>query len=815
MQQPVKPTYEFGPFRLDPEKRVLLKNGKPVALTQKTFAVLLLLVESHGQIVAKNAAMDHVWADTFVEESNLAVYIHTIRKVLGEGPYIVTIPGRGYQFVASVRVIGDEGSELMLEEHTRSHVVIEQQEELTLDASATEVAFVQPFPVDVRQRRRSRTRLSLILVVAVAQVALLTGYSLWWLFAGHPTPKSQDWRGSLKFVRIVDTKSDRNESMNGGRLSPDASLIVFSANSPSGDGLNLWIRQINGGQPMQVTRGAWHDVAPVWSPNQQQIAFISDRNNQLGIWSVPFLGGTEPVPLKVLEPTAGALRGGDGVQYWSASNRLYYSWNGNFYRLDLASKEVTQITQFDAAVPARREFCISPDEAWVAYVEKQGKQFDLWRVPVQGGTPIQLTNDPLFEQRPLWHPLGDRIIYTARLDGRFRIYQVYLDGRLPEFITFTEDESYIWDISADGSKLLYYGLRDAFDLGSVDLETSGEQQLTSEIGMEFGPQVAPNGSAIVYQALQGQYIVWEPKKSTLLIDSVPSSGRPTPLASNAFEPQWSPDGRKIAFLREANGLNNLFVTSSAGGEELQVTSAGVNFGGYTVDLPINRFCLQDYGWSPDSHKIAYCSKQAGVSNLWIVSVDGSEPTQLSHNFDPKIQFNSPIWLPDGQHIAYITMTSESQGQFRWGLRLANAETDELLFETPDVLRLLGWRASGNEIVIATTENRGMNPALLTDVTVARLLVAGHQRQEVAHIPATYLCSFQLSSDGRNISYVSSLDGRDDIRVLPIEGGEAKKITSNTDPKSYYSGLAWSPNGRRIFFSKQACWSLITMIDNLR
>jgi DNA-binding winged helix-turn-helix (wHTH) protein len=102
-----KPFYEFGPFRIDPGRRLLLREGQPVALTPKAFDMLLALIENHGRVLEKDELMRLVWADTIVEESNLSQNVFTLRKALGEGPhehrYIATAPRRGYQFVAEVR----------------------------------------------------------------------------------------------------------------------------------------------------------------------------------------------------------------------------------------------------------------------------------------------------------------------------------------------------------------------------------------------------------------------------------------------------------------------------------------------------------------------------------------------------------------------------------------------------------------------------------------------------------------------------------------------------------------------------------------
>ena len=63
--------YEFGPFRVDAEKELLLRAGQPVALTPKSFQILLTLVRRSGQLVTKDEIMKAVWPDTFVEETNL------------------------------------------------------------------------------------------------------------------------------------------------------------------------------------------------------------------------------------------------------------------------------------------------------------------------------------------------------------------------------------------------------------------------------------------------------------------------------------------------------------------------------------------------------------------------------------------------------------------------------------------------------------------------------------------------------------------------------------------------------------------------
>lgn len=98
--------YDFGEFRLDASKRLLIRNGETIPLTPKVFDTLLYLVEHHGAVLDKNDLMAAIWPHTVVEENNLNQTISALRRVFGESPgenrYIATVPGRGYSFVADV-----------------------------------------------------------------------------------------------------------------------------------------------------------------------------------------------------------------------------------------------------------------------------------------------------------------------------------------------------------------------------------------------------------------------------------------------------------------------------------------------------------------------------------------------------------------------------------------------------------------------------------------------------------------------------------------------------------------------------------------
>src|SRR5215813_5439586 len=99
--------YEFGAFQLDSVKRLLRRmDGTAVPLAPRVFDTLLYMVEHRDSVMEKERIMEAVWPDSVVEENNLAQAIWKLRQVFGETPgshnYIVTVPGRGYRFVAEV-----------------------------------------------------------------------------------------------------------------------------------------------------------------------------------------------------------------------------------------------------------------------------------------------------------------------------------------------------------------------------------------------------------------------------------------------------------------------------------------------------------------------------------------------------------------------------------------------------------------------------------------------------------------------------------------------------------------------------------------
>jgi DNA-binding winged helix-turn-helix (wHTH) protein/TolB-like protein/tetratricopeptide (TPR) repeat protein len=168
--------YEFGDFQLDTAKRLLRQlDGTTVPLTPRVFETLLYMVEHHGIVLDKERLMEAVWPDSIVEENNLSQNISTLRRIFGETPgshsYIVTVPGRGYRFVAEVREQTDNGS---------ATVQAEQATTPTPPENRTEMATAKG-----RQRLRDKTGRALALaalgVILLAAAVISSRATVHWL----------------------------------------------------------------------------------------------------------------------------------------------------------------------------------------------------------------------------------------------------------------------------------------------------------------------------------------------------------------------------------------------------------------------------------------------------------------------------------------------------------------------------------------------------------------------------------------------------------------------------------------------------------
>lgn len=186
--------YEFADFRFDAEKRVLWRSGEIVSLTPKSAEVLLLLVESGGNLLERDELLQKVWQDTFVEEGNLNNAISTLRKTLGGNGIIQTVPRRGYRFTSDVREVFDKNGEtdFVIEKLTLSQTLIEEREEVE-----NEKLVAPPKPEFSR----------FYIFATFAGLLSLLALGSFWLFRGDSPAGKTSGFSQIKSIAVLPLKS--------------------------------------------------------------------------------------------------------------------------------------------------------------------------------------------------------------------------------------------------------------------------------------------------------------------------------------------------------------------------------------------------------------------------------------------------------------------------------------------------------------------------------------------------------------------------------------------------------------------------------
>jgi DNA-binding winged helix-turn-helix (wHTH) protein/tetratricopeptide (TPR) repeat protein len=233
---PLSPAlYSFGPFFLDSAERIFSKDGVPLQISPRAFDTLLLLVVRAPHLISKSALMNAVWAESFVEEANLAVVISVLRKALGddgqERKYIQTVPKLGYRFIAEVR--RHDGSNGFSEPKVAGHSELDTEARIPESVASADVP---PPPAASGMAWLKNRNSKIVLLAAFVLVPMLAAAIT---FRVHHAPVK------LQSIRSVAVLPFRSEGTNGtkpylgvgvansiiNRLSSSDKLLVPTANT--------------------------------------------------------------------------------------------------------------------------------------------------------------------------------------------------------------------------------------------------------------------------------------------------------------------------------------------------------------------------------------------------------------------------------------------------------------------------------------------------------------------------------------------------------------------------------------------------------
>jgi Tol biopolymer transport system component len=279
-------------------------------------------------------------------------------------------------------------------------------------------------------------------------------------------------------------------------------------------------------------------------------------------------------------------------------------------------------------------------------------------------------------------------------------------------------------------------------------------------------------------------------------------------------PQWSPDGSTIALLKQIGRDFNLFSVNSNGGGEKQVTTAGVEYAGFSP-LPYNLAQSAVYSWSPDSTRVGYIANRNGQFGVWVINVSDGAETLLTAATDGSF-FYCPIFSPDGRQLAfsYRKKDRDESGKLVRGLMSIDLATNEpkLILETTKVIRLIGWNADSSSFVVAEASQD--NVGLPAETNLIRVSLAGGAETRIVNLKNAYFYNIFLSEDKKQIAFAARAQNMDNIWIVPLVGGTSRRVTDNSDSGHYYSRLAWLRDGNSIVFGEQTRYSLLSKMTDI-
>lgn len=231
MDNPLKKQglYEFGEFRLDSIEKRLTRNGETIRIQPKAFDLLSLLVQNQGHLKTKDEILREVWSDTVVEENNLSINIHALRKLLGDaGKSIETVPRRGYRFKGEVREINI--GNFAVEQNISNITVRQTATPTVIDGTSVinqqTVVFTEDAASQVADKLHQRIRRhNLRLIGAVLLALSLAGIAYYFLrpnrrTTGVPFPSNVVLDSQVRTIAVLPfknlTKERRDDALSIG-----------------------------------------------------------------------------------------------------------------------------------------------------------------------------------------------------------------------------------------------------------------------------------------------------------------------------------------------------------------------------------------------------------------------------------------------------------------------------------------------------------------------------------------------------------------------------------------------------------------------
>lgn len=736
MHKQSKPGYEFGSFHLDVEQRLLLREGRVVLLAPKVFDTLLVLIANSGRVVGKEELMQALWPDTYVEESNLTQNISQIRRALGDGEYIETIPKRGYRFVAEVQAAAlDEQAQATMASARASEISAVTGREFlkgsVAEAPASMAGREEAPPVDeINQRPLEPKRVLTSVILLFVSLAVLA----FALFAAYRRSNNQ---GKMAFRQITLAKLTTSGKARGAAISRDGKYVAYVA--LDGDRQSLWVRQAATTSSAEIVPPADVRFSGVtFAPDDNFIYYVTHpKGERMGkLYQVPVLGGT---PREVMA---------------DVDSTVSFSPNGQFFA-------------FVRNYPAQREVALIAAKLDGTEEKKLVTRKRPEMISLQG---------------PAWSPDGSRIACamgtTAGADSTMRVVVVNLadgseqpiGGQTGQAWTVVGQVAWLGDgsgvvFSAWDRTSAVYGDQ----LWMLTFPNGDARRITNDMTSYEGVSVAADSSALVSGRTDRVSRIW----IVSLNDGAWDATRATQIQSGfgdnyseRFGLDWTADGR-LVYASHASGNLDVWITDADGKAQRQLTRDAM-----TDIMPVA---------SADGRYVVFLAERSGAGNIWRMDADGGNPKQLTRGTGDAY----PSLSPDGKWVVYSSLTNNGKAAL-WKVSIEGGEPIQLTDKAtvrPVVSPDGKWIACEHQ-----AEGDGK-------IKMAVLPFDGGELKVIEGMAVPEYGMYRWSPDGRALTYIVTRQGVSNLWGRAVDGGEPKQLTDFTADQIFR--FAWSRDGRRL------------------